>query len=87
MRAAMAFIESEIETARRAAYEIAWHAYRKFPRLTPDELENAPAKISGCIQSLLDSGERVPDKIAASALGLIRQNEQIGQSKARISGC
>jgi hypothetical protein len=43
-----------------------------------------PDKLRSYIQVLAEFGERDPSKIAKSALGMMRECEQIGHSKARV---
>jgi hypothetical protein len=68
----------------RSSYEIAWREYRALPGLTPDENLFGPAKLRSYIQVMAEVGERDPSKIAKSALGLMRQDEQIMRSKVRV---
>lgn len=68
----------------RLSYEIAWREYCALPGLTPDENHFGPAKLRSYIQVVAEVGERDPSKIAKSALGLMRQDEQIMRSKVRV---
>lgn len=68
---------------RRSAYEIAWQEYCSLPGLTPDEKIIGPNKLRWYIQVMAEVDERDPSKIAKSALGMIRECEQIMRSKAR----
>ena len=69
----------------RSSYEIAWQEYCSLPGLTPDEKISGPNKLRFYIQVLGEVGERDPSKIAKSALGMIREYEQIRRSKARVA--
>jgi len=80
----MSVREDDATEISRAAYAIAWAAFQRFPQLTPDEKQRGPEKLRGYITALALAGERNPDKIAMSALGLIRQYEQILQSQGRL---
>jgi hypothetical protein len=80
----MSVLEFNIQEIGRSAYEMAWRRYTESSHLSPDERENAPAKLHNYVRALVDAGERDPNKIAISVLGLMRQNEQITQSKARL---
>ena len=68
-----------------SAYEIAWENLNASTFLTQDERLSAPQKIREYIDALVSSGERDPNKIARSALGLIREFEQIHRSEARVA--
>jgi hypothetical protein len=68
----------------RASYEIAWQEYCLLPGLTPDENMFGPDKLRSYIQVLAEVGDRDPSKIAKSALGMMRECEQIVRSKARV---
>jgi hypothetical protein len=69
----------------RSSYEIAWQDYCSLPGLTPDEKLSGPNKLRFYIQVMAEVGERNPSKIAKSALGMIREYEQIMRSKARVA--
>jgi hypothetical protein len=69
----------------RAAYAQAWEEFNRFSGLTPDEKLGGPAKLRSYIRTLTDTGERNPEKIAKSALGLIRESEQKERSKVRVA--
>jgi hypothetical protein len=73
-------------TARivRMAYEVAWERFRAIPSLTPDEMMSGPEKLREHIRLMVDAGESEPTKIAANALGMLRQHEQILRSKAQV---
>jgi hypothetical protein len=77
----------ETGTARtvRTAYEIAWERFICIPGLTPDEKMSGPDKLRAHIRLIVDAGESEPTKIAATAMGLLRQEEQIARSKARLA--
>ena len=80
----MAVLDNAEEIAR-AAYREAWHAFNNLSNLTPDEKAGGPAKLRATIQKLVATGERDPEKIAAAALGLMREHEQIARSRARVA--
>lgn len=69
----------------RLAYEKAWREFSRFPNLSPDEKLLGPAELRGYIETMVDAGQRDPEKIASSVLGRIRESEQIARSKARIA--
>lgn len=68
----------------RAAYEVAWREFNAQADLTPDELMTGPTKLRRYIAVVIEGGERDPRKIAQSALGMIRDYEQIARSTARV---
>jgi hypothetical protein len=68
-----------------SSYEIAWQEYSTLPGLTPDEHMFGPDKLRSYIQVMANVGERDPIKIARSALGMMREYEQIVRSKARVT--
>lgn len=68
-----------------SSYEIAWQEYSNLSGLTPDETMFGPDKLRSYIQVMADVGERDPIKIARSALGMMREYEQIVRSKARVT--
>jgi hypothetical protein len=68
----------------RSSYEIAWREYSALPGLTPDENMFWPDKLRSYIQVMADEGEQDPIKIARSALGMVREYEQIARSKTRV---
>jgi hypothetical protein len=67
----------------RAAYWQAWKEFQSIPQ-TPDERRNGPQRLQEEIRRLVENGARDPDQIAATALGLLREAEQIARSKARV---
>lgn len=67
----------------RAAYWLAWKEFQSIPQ-TPDEKRGGPLRLQQHIRQLVDGGTRDPDQIAAKALGLLREAEQIARSKARV---
>lgn len=69
----------------RSSYEIAWQEYYSTPGLTPDEKLSGPDKLRFYSQVMVEIGERDPSKIARSAVGMIREYEQIMRSKARVA--
>ncbi len=69
----------------RAAYEVAWEWFTVIPGLTPDEMMSGPDKLRDHICLLVDAGETDPIKIAHSAVGMLRQQEQILRSKAQVA--
>jgi len=68
----------------RVAYEVAWHEFNAQADLSPDERMTGPTKLRRYIAVVIASGERDPTKIAQSALGMIRDYEQIARSTARV---
>ena len=81
----MSVLENDTEETVRVAYRIAWQEFILLPDLTPDEKMSGPSKLRHYIQILVLSGERDPKKIASSAMGLIREYEQIARSQARVA--
>ncbi len=69
----------------RLAYEKAWNEFSYFPNLSPDEKLFGPEALRGYIETMVEAGQRDPEKIARAALGHIRESEQIARSKARIA--
>lgn len=69
----------------RAAYEIAWREFNSHRDLTPDERLTGPTQLRRYIAIITESGMRDPIKIAQSALGMIRDYEQIAQSTVRVT--
>lgn len=59
-------------------------ALRSSERLSSGERADAPSKLRQYIDVLVESGERDIDKIALSALGLLREYEQIKRSWATL---
>jgi hypothetical protein len=81
----MSNVYTDDHAMARAAYAIAWKSFVTFTRLTQDEKESAPRKLSQFIDALINGGERDPEKVAQSALGLLREYEQICRSQARVN--
>lgn len=81
----MTAIENGAADLVRSSYEIAWQEYCSLPGLTPDEKISGPNQLRWYIQGMAEVGERDPSKIAKSALGMIREYEQIRRSKARVA--
>lgn len=81
----MSVVEGEELSIVQAAYRRAWSSYINLPDLTPVERLMGPQKLRDYIEVLVSSGESDPEKIARSALGLVREYEQIHRSYARIS--
>jgi hypothetical protein len=84
MGCAMSVLEDNAVDVSRAAYEISWAAFQGFRHLTPDEKARGSERLRDYISTLVIAGERDAEKIARSALGLIRQYEQILQSQVRV---
>jgi hypothetical protein len=81
----MPVVENHDSEIVQSAYRAAWNSYIAFQDLSPDERRYGPRRLREYINTLVRSGERDPNKIAISALGLIREYEQINRSWARIS--
>ena len=81
----MSDFENEAERIVRTAYRIAWRKFNVFPRLTLDEKVSGPTKMREYIKILVASGERNPEKIAASSIALIREYEQIARSQGSVT--
>ena len=71
---------------QQAAYDIAWREYNAVPGLTPDEKAAGPDKLREYIRVASRAGERDALKVANSAMGMMREYEQILRSKARVTG-
>ena len=69
----------------RSSYEIAWQEYHGLPGPTPDEIMFGPDRLRSYIKAIANSGETDPVKIAKSALGMLREYEQIARSKMRLA--
>jgi hypothetical protein len=69
---------------RRTAYEIAWEDFCAVLEMTPDEKASGPGRLSWYIQIMVEVGERDPEKIARTAVGMLREYEQIMRSQARV---
>ena len=81
----MTAMENGADDLVHLSYEIAWQEYCSLPGLTPDEKISGPNKLRWYIQVMAEVGERDPSKIAKTALGMIREYEQIRRSKARVA--
>jgi hypothetical protein len=81
----MSVLESDVKEVSHAAFALAWEGYAKCPALTPDEKAGGRAKLRDYIDMIVCTGERQPQKIARSALCLLREYDQIARSFARIS--
>lgn len=68
-----------------AAYEAAWREFADMCDLTPDEKISGPNKLRLYIWLIMAAGERNPAEIAQSALGMLRQDEQVIRSRARLA--
>lgn len=67
----------------QAAYARAWEDYERIPQTLP-ERRLAPQRLRQHIQTVFDSGECDPEKIAEEALGRLREAEQVDRSRARV---
>jgi hypothetical protein len=67
------------------AYELAWQQFLEIPFLTADEKMAGPDKLRAYVRIMIDACERNPLKIARSALGMLRQEEQVIRSRARVT--
>lgn len=81
----MSHVYTDDQSLAREAYAIAWKSFVAFAWLTPGGKESASRKLQEYIDVLVSSGERGTERIAQSALGLLREYEQIMQSTARVS--
>jgi hypothetical protein len=81
----MSVTEEDVGEIRCAAYDLAWNKFAMFISLTLDEKASGPGKLREYINILVATGERNPQKIANSALGLVRKYEQIARSQARVA--
>lgn len=80
----MSVQETTVDEVLRAAYALAWQKFKGMESLTPDELQYGPSRLRWYIKVMAEIGERDPAKIANSALGMVREYEQISRSRARI---
>lgn len=74
-----------LDELRAAAYKSAWRQYREHSHLTPTEKLVGPSQLRECIEILIEAGERDAAKIATTAVGLLREREQITRSKMRTA--
>lgn len=65
------------------AFSLAFRILEIGGGLTAEEKAAAPTKLKEYIDALVSSGERDPDKIARSAVCLVREFEQTARSIAR----
>ena len=70
---------------RTAAYKSAWRQYRERSHLTPTEKLVGRVQLRECIEILIEAGERDPAKIATTAMGIVREKEQVSRSKMRTA--
>ncbi|MBV8793006.1 MAG: hypothetical protein JO205_10695 [Pseudolabrys sp.] len=68
-----------------AAYAKAWRYVVDNPALTPDERDSAPHILRDHVLRLIAEGSRDPEAIASAAIGHLRQQEQVLQSKGRLA--
>lgn len=68
------------------AFSIACKTHEVGAVLSPAEKASAPAKIREYVRVLVSTGERNPQKIAQTAVCLVRAHEQIQRSKGRVAG-
>ena len=68
----------------RAAYANAWAKFKLIEGLSPDEKMYGADQLRYDIEILVASGERDEEKIATSALCMMREKEQVARSKAKI---
>jgi hypothetical protein len=66
-----------------AAYQRGWQQLITAP-MSPDERDHAPRLLHNHVWRLVNSGAKDARAIAEAALGRMRQDEQIGQSAARL---
>jgi hypothetical protein len=69
------------------AFALACQNHAAGALLSAEEMAAAPAKIREYIDALVSSGERDPEKIARTAVCLVREYEQISRSVARVAPC
>ena len=67
----------------QTAYWLSWNEFNRTPGM-PDEKRAISQQLRALIRSEMDRGERHADKIAAFALGALRQQVQREQSQARV---
>jgi hypothetical protein len=70
----------------QAAYEIAWSILCESKGLTPDERRIGNGRLRSVIEGLVKTGQNDLEVIADTALGHIRQEEQIAGSDADTAG-
>jgi hypothetical protein len=66
------------------AYELAWLEFKSWRELTSNEKKEGPRNIRSYIEAIVSSGVREPKQVAAAALGMMRQYQQILRSRASI---
>lgn len=81
----MSNVKTDDKAIVEASFAIAWKSFRAFVRLSQNENASAPRKLRQYIDALVVSGQRDSEKIAQSALGLLREYEQIARSRSRIA--
>jgi len=81
----MSVVEGEELSVVQAAYRVAWTSFNTFHGLSSDERLTGPERLRDYIEILVCTGERDLQKIANSALGLLREYDQISRSYARVS--
>jgi hypothetical protein len=80
----MTTVKNSDSTIAQAAYVIAWRTFNDSKDLTPDERTTGHTRIRNLIKEIVQAGGTDPTAVAEAALGLLRQNEQISRSKARV---
>ena len=66
-----------------AAYQRGWQ-HLITTEMTPDERDHAPRLLHDHVWRLINAGANEVGDIAAAALGRMRQDEQLSQSRARL---
>lgn len=67
-----------------AAYQQGWH-HLITTDMTPDERDHAPRLLHSHVWRLINAGAYDAGEIANAALGRMRQDEQLSQSRARLT--
>jgi hypothetical protein len=69
----------------KEACQVAVEMLRVSSPTTSQEAESAPVRLAELIEALISRGENDPERAAFTALGLLRQEQQIKRSLQRLS--
>ena len=77
--------QDEVIRIEREAYALAWEEFSRAAGMTPDERESGPRLLRSYVHIMVDVGESNPQKIAKTAMAMLRQYEQVLRSKAQLT--
>jgi hypothetical protein len=77
--------QDEIIRIEREAYALAWEEFSRSAGLTPDERESGPRLLRSYVHIMVDVGEGNPQKIAKTAMAMLRQYQQALRSRAHLA--